>query len=190
MANRALGEIREVRVRDRKAWRKWLEKNHALSKGVRLVILHKDSNAPGIRYEEAVEEALCFGWIDGTANKRDSDSFLVLFTPRKPKSTWSKSNRQRVDKLLKHGQMTPAGLAAVELAKRVGTWTALDAIDEQVIPEDLRTAFDKQPSAWKDWQAMAPSSRRMMLAWIASAKRPETRVRRIEETVRRAAKGQ
>jgi uncharacterized protein YdeI (YjbR/CyaY-like superfamily) len=165
-----------------------LDKNHDSVKSVRLIVYHKQSKLKGIRLDEAVEEALCFGWIDGRANKRDADSFFVLFTKRSPRSSWSKSNRQRVERLLQQGRLTQAGLEAIERAKRDGTWTALDGIQAHVIPDDLQKAFDQQPSAAKSWQEMAPSSREMYLAWIANAKRPETRQRRIEETVKRAGR--
>ncbi len=188
MAKQVSSEIKEFYARDRQAWRKWLEKNHAKEKNVRLVLYHKGSKTPSVRYDEAVEEALCFGWIDSKANKRDEESYLQLFSKRNPKSKWSKSNRERVEKLIAQGKMTPAGLELIDLAKQTGTWTALDPVQESVIPEDLQQAFDRNAKAWQNFSAFPPSSKRIILEWILNAKRPETRQKRIEETVTLAAK--
>lgn len=177
----------ELYARNRLAWRRWLEKNHSKVKNVRLIIYHKASQSPGIRYDEAVEEALCYGWIDGKANRRDAETFIVLFAKRSPESTWSRSNRRRVEKMLKLGRMAKAGLETVELAKRQGTWAALAPAEELVIPDDLQQALAKQPTASRNFSTFRPSSRQMILAWITTAKKPETRQKRIEETVRLAA---
>ena len=172
----------------RKQWRKWLEKNHAKEKNVRLVLLRKNATSQGIRYEEAVEEALCYGWIDSTVNKRDEESYLIHFAQRNPKSKWSNSNKIRVAKLIKEGLMKPPGQAMIDLAKKTGTWNLLDAVENLEMPEELQTKLNKNKTALKNFQAFSPSSKKMIFNWILDAKRPETRLRRIEKTVGLAVK--
>lgn len=172
----------------RKQWRKWLEKNHAKEKNVRLVLLHKNALSPGIRYEEAVEEALCYGWIDSKVNKRDEESYFIHFAKRNPKSKWSMPNKLRVARLMKEGLMQPPGQAMIDLAKKSGTWNVLESVDELRIPEDLQKKFNKNKTACKNFQAFSPSSKKIILGWILDAKRPETRQQRIEKTIDFAAK--
>lgn len=148
-----------------------------------LVIHHKSRAVKSVYYHEAVEEALCFGWIDSVANKRDHASKYQFFTPRKPKSNWSKLNKERVEKMLSAGKMKPAGMAMVELAKKTGTWEALTDVQNSVIPWDLQEAFNKNKKALGFFNAFPPSSKRIILEWILSAKRPETRQERISKTV-------
>src|SRR5579872_3692805 len=128
------------RSKDRAAWRKWLEKNHKSSSGVWLIYYKKDSGKTRVPYADAVEEALCFGWIDSTLNPIDKDSYMQLFTPRKPKSGWSKLNKERVEKLIEQGLMTNAGLEKIEEAKLHGTWNKLDHIESFTIPPILEKA--------------------------------------------------
>lgn len=173
--------------RTRAEWRKWLATNHDRSKGIRLVLLKKDAEIPGILYSEAVEEALCFGWIDSTAGKLDEQRYTLYMSPRKPKSVWSKLNKQRIQKLVKEGRMTAPGLAKIEAAKKDGSWDQLDAIDQLVIPEDLSRKLLANADAQRNFEGFSPSSKKIILHWIASAKRQETRQKRIEETVRLAA---
>jgi uncharacterized protein YdeI (YjbR/CyaY-like superfamily) len=169
--------------------RAWLESNHASSPGVRLAVGKKGNGVTALTYDEAVEEGLCFGWIDSTTRRLDEDRFAVSFTPRKPKSTWARSNKIRVARLIAEGRMTPAGLAAIEVAKANGSWTSLDDIEALVVPEDLATALAAAPVAEAGFAAMSASARRLALHWISSAKRPETRARRIAETVAAAIEG-
>lgn len=174
---------------DRDAWRRWLEANHDRSKGVWLAIGKKGSTATRLMYDEAVEEALCFGWIDSTVRKLDAQRSQQLYTPRKPNSTWAASNKRRVDKLIAEGKMTPAGMAAVEVAKSNGSWTLLDEIEAMVMPDDLTEALAATPDAAEGWERVPVSQRKIALYWIATAKRAETRARRIAETARAAASG-
>jgi uncharacterized protein YdeI (YjbR/CyaY-like superfamily) len=167
----------------RAAWRAWLAEHHADSPGVWLIIRKKDSPQPGVTYVEAVEEALCFGWIDSKTITLDATRFRQIFTPRKPRGTWAKSNKERVARLIEQGLMTPAGLAAIELAVTNGTWTASDAGDEQIEPDDFADALAAHPAAELHWRHFSASVRKGILYWIASAKRPETRARRIARTV-------
>jgi uncharacterized protein YdeI (YjbR/CyaY-like superfamily) len=157
-------------------------------KSVWLIIYHKDSKTPSVEYEEAVEEALCFGWIDSKPNKRDADSYYLFFAKRNPKSNWSKANRERAEKMIKRGLMTEAGQAMIYLAKRMGTWVALKEVQDSVIPDALQELIGKNKKAFNNFNAFPPSSKRIILEWILNAKRPETRQRRIEETVALAAR--
>jgi uncharacterized protein YdeI (YjbR/CyaY-like superfamily) len=176
-------------VRDREEWREWLAANHATSSGVWLVMQKKGSPHPGPTYDEAVEEALAFGWIDSTTNRLDAASFKQYFSPRKARSAWAASNKARVERLIADGRMKPAGLAAVEAAKRDGSWSILDRIDSLEVPEDLREALDERPGARAGFDGLPASARKMALYWIATAKRPETRAVRIAKTVTDAAEG-
>jgi uncharacterized protein YdeI (YjbR/CyaY-like superfamily) len=172
----------------RKVWRAWLKKNHLSEKSVWLIIYHKESETSSIDYNEAVEEALCFGWIDSKPNKRDKESYYLFFAQRKPKSNWSKANKERVERMIAQGLMTKAGQQMVDLAKKTGTWDALVDVQNNVIPSDLKLLFDKNKTAYKNFQAFPPSSKRIILEWIQNAKRPETREKRVKETVELAAK--
>jgi len=176
-----------LQPKTRAGWRRWLSANHASSAGITLVIAKKGSGIAGISYEEAVEEALSFGWIDSRTNSLDETRFRLQMTPRKPGSVWSNPNKRRVEKLIEDGRMAPAGLAKIEAAKRDGSWTRLEAIDRLEIPPDLRRAFSANPQARRNFEAFNDSSKKVILYWITNAKRAETRKKRIEETVRLAA---
>jgi uncharacterized protein YdeI (YjbR/CyaY-like superfamily) len=178
----------QFNARDRSEFRAWLESNHATSAGIWLVIFKKESGTPGVSYEEAVEEALCFGWIDSRTLGMDEKRFLQLFSPRKPKSIWAQSNKARVEKLIAEGKMTPAGLEKIEAAKKDGSWTALDDIDNLVIPPDLADALASDPMAQQNFNAFNSSAKKMILGWITRTRNPETRRKRITETVDLAEK--
>jgi uncharacterized protein YdeI (YjbR/CyaY-like superfamily) len=135
-----------------------------------------------------VDEALCFGWIDSKPNKRDGDSYYQFFTKRNPKSNWSKVNKAKVANLIKEGLMQPAGLELIENAKQNGTWDALEEVDKLTLPNDLLERFATNKMARQNWEQFPRSSRRGILEWIMNAKKPETRQKRIEETVALAAK--
>ena len=177
-----------VHAVSRKEWRAWLKKNHKTERKVWLIIYHKDAETPSVYYAEAVEEALCYGWIDSRPSKRDSESYYLTFSQRNPRSKWSKINRDRIARLLKDGLVAPAGKKMVEIAKKAGTWTALDSSDKGIIPEDLAAAFSKSKKAHENFLKFPPGSRKVILEWVNSAKRPETRTKRIREVVRLAAK--
>lgn len=179
--------IQAFHARTNEEWRAWLKENAQSEKAVLLIMYHKNSNTPSVPYHESIEEALCYGWIDSKANKRDDESSYLCFTPRKPKSIWSKINKDRVEKMTGKGLMTPAGQALIDLAKKTGTWDAMTDAENAVIPDDLQKLFDKNEVAFKHFSKFAPSSKRMILQWILSAKRPETRQSRVEQTVALAA---
>lgn len=168
-------------------WRDWLARNSQSEKEIWLIIHHKDSGAPSPRYHEAIEQALCFGWIDGLHRKHDADSSRLRFTPRNPRSTWSRVNRERAANMIELGQMTPRGQALIDVAKATGTWQVVP--DDGALPEDLREPLHRNEAARAAFEGFPPSSKRLILEWIATAKRPETRQRRIDRTVALAAVG-
>jgi uncharacterized protein YdeI (YjbR/CyaY-like superfamily) len=177
--------VRTFNPANRREWRKWLAKNHTSTEPVCLVIFHKKSSAPNLSYGDAVEEALCFGWIDNKGIKRDQESMYLQFAPRKENSNWSKLNKERAEKMIHDGLMTKAGQIFIDIAKKSGKWDA--ALEADVIPTDLQKAFDKKKKAFQNFQSFAPSSKRLIIQWISDAKKPETRQQRIEKTVELAA---
>lgn len=174
-------------AKNRKAWRQWLQKNHATAQSVWLIIYRKESATPSVYYPEAVDEALCFGWIDSKPNKRDAESYYQFFSRRSPKSNWSQVNKRKVAALLEQNLMAPAGLAMVELAKQNGTWTALDKVHAIEIPPEMAAMFKQNKTAEQNFMAFPPSTKRGILEWILNAKTTETRMKRITETVSLAA---
>jgi uncharacterized protein YdeI (YjbR/CyaY-like superfamily) len=177
-----------VHPKSRSGWRLWLSRNHARSSGVWLAAYRKETGKPRVEYADAVEEALAFGWIDSKSNRLDHERTLLWMSPRKPTSGWSKSNKERIERLERLGLMTDAGRAVVDAAKRSGSWTALDAIEALEEPEDLAAALEASPAARTNFDAFPPSSKKIILSWIATAKRQETRRKRVDETVRLAAR--
>ena len=167
-------------------WRAWLADNHARAGGVWLITYRPATGKTPFSYEQAVEEALCFGWIDGQANKLDDERTMLWFAPRRPGSGWARTNKARIERLIADGRMTPAGLSKIEAAQADGSWTLLDSVERLEVPDDLAAEFDKYPDARAHFDAFPPSARRMALAWIATAKRPETRAKRVAETARLA----
>ncbi len=141
-------------------------------------------------YEGLVEEALCFGWIDSRAEKLDADRSMIRFTPRRRGSGWSRTNKERIERLDRAGLMTDAGRAVIAAAKADGSWTLLDDVEALVVPEDLAEALASRPGARDRWEAFPPSARKAMLGWIAQAKRAPTRAARVTETAERAARGE
>lgn len=180
-------ELLEVLAKDRTVWRKWLTKHHATAGACWLRIYKKGSATPSVSYAEAVEEALCFGWIDSVANKRSEEHFVLYFTERKPKGVWSKLNKTRIEKLIKAGLMTEAGLEKIKRAKENGSWSTLDKIEEGIMPDELTKALKKNKKALEYFNAFPPSARKAIYQWIISAKQAPTKEKRIKETVEKAA---
>lgn len=189
MSRTGVQELPLVEPGSRAEWHAWLVEHHATSRGIWLAVGKKGNTRTALTYDQAVEEALCFNWIDSTVNRLDADRFKQLFTPRKRGSTWSKSNKDRIARLDSEGLLTPVALAAIDAAKADGSWNLLDDIDNLVIPDDLADALAGNADAECQFHAFSASQRKMALYWIASAKRPETRARRIEQTLRAAAEG-
>lgn len=173
-------------ARTREAWRKWLETNHSRSEGVWLITYKKASGKPHLEYSAAVEEALCFGWIDSLPRKLDDQRTMLYFAPRKAGSGWSALNKQRIEKLERLGLLAMAGIAKIEAAKRDGSWSKLDDVETLAIPDDLCTEMKKYKNATAYFDAFPKSAKRGILEWISNAKRPETRRKRVEETARLA----
>ncbi len=172
-------------------WRTWLEHNHDKVKEVWLVHYKKGKAGKGISYFEALEEALCFGWIDSKLKRLDDDRFVLRYSPRNPKSVWSLGNREKVEALIASGRMAPAGLAAVEAARKNGRWDSAYTDREALpVPDDLRDALDGNRDARGNFERFATSRRNMYVRWVDSARTETTRQRRIAEVVERAASNQ
>jgi uncharacterized protein YdeI (YjbR/CyaY-like superfamily) len=174
----------------RDQWRAWLEANHESAPGVWLCSWRTATGRPACPYPEVVEEAICFGWIDSTVKRLDDDRTMQLLTRRKPKGTWTRLNRSRVEKMEAAGLMTGAGRRAVEIAKANGWWTILDPVEDLIEPSDLAAALDAQAAARRAWDGFPTSARKAMLWWVISAVKSETRARRIETIVDKAAVGE
>jgi uncharacterized protein YdeI (YjbR/CyaY-like superfamily) len=168
---------------DTTAWRDWLDRHGTTERSVWLVIHHKDSGTPSVGYREAIKHALCFGWVDSKSVRNDDTSCRLRFTPRNPASSWAATNRGRAQKLIDAGLMRPAGQAMIDLAKRTGRWDVLGAVGNGGVPEDLRERLAVDPVARRHFEAFPPSAKRLILEWIVTARRPETRERRIARTV-------
>jgi len=169
----------------RREWRSWLEKNHDKENEIWLIFYKVKTKKESIKYEEAVEEALCFGWIDSVVKRIDDEKHMQKYTPRKVKSNWSGSNKARVLKLIETGLMTESGFKAVEIAKQNGSWNRLDSVDIRIeTPLILKDALAKNDRARKRYEKLAPSRKKQFLWWIESAKRDETKEKRIKETIR------
>jgi uncharacterized protein YdeI (YjbR/CyaY-like superfamily) len=187
MVRASKAEPERYQPADRADWRRWLEENYGSSPGVWLVYYKQSSGKRSISYSDAVEEALCFGWIDSLGSTLDDERTMLLFSPRNPRSGWAKTNKARIEKLTEQGLMTEAGLKAIEVAKQNGAWDALDAAEEMQMPDDLQRALVLNEVARKNFEAFPPSSKKIIFHWIAGAKRAETRAKRVEETVTSAA---
>ena len=175
-------------AKDSKTWHQWLEKNHAVKKSVWLIYFKPGTGKTRVSYNDAVDEAICFGWIDSRPNTLDAERSMQFFAPRNRKSNWSKVNKERVARLTKEKRMQPAGLKIIEEAKRNGAWDALNDVEEMKIPVDLQRALKQNANAFTYFMAFPRSSKKNILEWIHNAKQSETRNKRIEETVRLAAK--
>lgn len=173
------------------AWRAWLDAHAATTPAAWLVLdRSRTASTVGLGYEDAVCQALCVGWIDSVVRPRDETTRYQRFSPRNPKSTWVRSNRERVARLVASGEMGPAGQALVDAAKAAGTWDLLADIEDGIVPDDVQAALDAVPAAAEHFAAFPPSARLQILTWIVTAKKPDTRARRIATTVERAARGE
>ena len=169
----------------RSGWRRWLASNSERQDGLWIVYRKKTSSLDGPVYDDLVEEALCFGWIDSRVRRVDDDRVMQWFSPRRSGGLWSAVNKERVARLIASGHMTERGQAAIDLAKADGSWSQLDDVDALIVPHDLRTALQAVPDAEAAYEALSNSAKKQYLWWIHSAKRPATRASRIEETIRR-----
>lgn len=183
-------QLEAIYACDRQSWRTWLEEHHETSLGIWLIYYKVSSGKPSVKYSEAVKEALCFGWIDSKVKSLDEERYQQIFTPRKPQSVWSKLNKQYIEELLAQGLMKAAGLEKINRAKQNGSWTTLDAIEALMIPPDLQQALATNAIANQNFQAFNNSTKKTILFWIDSAKRPETRLKRITQTLSSTAQNQ
>lgn len=179
-------EIETYYPQSQRDWRQWLEKNHQSKQSVWLIFYTKSANVPSLSWSEAVDEALCFGWIDSTKKKINDFSFMQFFSKRKPKSNWSKINKEKVQQLIDGNKMAKAGYESVETAKQNGYWIILDEVEELIIPNDLEIAFKKYKGSKDYFLSLSKSTRKMIIGWIVLAKRQETRQKRIDEVVESA----
>ncbi len=179
--------------RSRQAWHDWLAKNHGTAKGIWLAYYKKGSGKISVTYQEALEEALCFGWIDSVIRRLDEDRYAQKYTPRNLRSIWSAANKARVERLVAEGRMAGPGLAKVEAAKRNGSWDKLNEVERiglgGDLPPDLVEALAREPKAQAAFDKRPPSEKRMWGYWVLSAKKPETRAHRVSETVKRVLAG-
>jgi uncharacterized protein YdeI (YjbR/CyaY-like superfamily) len=170
-------------------WRQWLEEHHVSKQSVWVVFYKKGSSIPSLTWSESVDESLCYGWIDSVKKKRDDISSIQLFSKRKPKSTWSKINKEKINTLIESGKMTPAGMKCIETAKANGSWTILDSVEALIVPEELEEAFRLKPAAKIFYECQSKSVKKMILHRITLAKQVETRQNRIKEIVDLACEG-
>ena len=183
-------EVRDAKAfADKEAWRDWLAANHGKANHAWLFIQKKNMDGKGIEYQNALEEALCFGWIDGKLHSYDDESYILRFSPRRPRSLWSKINKEKVKELMASGRMTEAGNAKIRAAKKNGNWAAAySSKEKQIIPPDLEKALKKMPEGYAHFKAFTNSQQSMYIGWVVGAKRNETRLRRIREVVERSRK--
>ena len=174
----------EIYFKDDQEWRTWLHENHDTSDGIYLIFYKVAHPMPSMRWEEAVRVALCYGWIDSTVKSLGDGRRRQYFCPRKPKSVWSKVNKDHIKALTAAGLMHQSGLQTIALAKKNGSWEALDAVENGIVPEDLQMAFQNNPIAYKNYQCFAPGYQKSYLYWLHQAKREETRQKRISEIIR------
>jgi uncharacterized protein YdeI (YjbR/CyaY-like superfamily) len=179
-------DVEEFCPSDKKDWRDWLELNHGKKDAVWLIFFKKKSPNYNLSWSESVDEALCFGWIDSTKKGIDNEKYRQYFCKRKPKSNWSKINKDKVKTLIDQGLMKEAGFKSIEIAKENGSWTILDEVEALVIPEDLKSGFKKYKGSIEYFNSLSKSVKKQLLYWIVSAKRMETRQKRILEIVENA----
>ncbi|WP_316800270.1 YdeI/OmpD-associated family protein [Pedobacter frigidisoli] len=168
----------------RQEWREWLIQNHGSQQSVWLIYYKKKADMPTLTWDEAVDEALCFGWIDSIGKPIDDRQYMQFFSRRKPKSAWSKINKEKIERLSEQGLIMAAGSAAIETAKQNGSWSALDEVESLILPKDLTKAFGRKIAAKRFFMGLSKSRRKNILQWIHFAKRQETRSARITEVVR------
>lgn len=185
MAKSSLDSLERYYAKNRQEWHQ-LSENHETSPGVWLVYHKKNSPKSSVSYEDAVQEAIIFGWIDSKVNALDEERYMQVFTPRKPGSNWSKSNKNRVQHLIRRGLMKTAGLKKVKAAKKDGSWNFLNDIENLVVPEDLKKALNKNKTATKNFNSFTDSHKKQILYWIGTAKKHDTRLKRIKVTVKAA----
>ena len=176
--------MEKIYAQNRQEWRNWLEQNHETAREIRLVYYKLSTKKPSITYEESVEEALCFGWIDGISNGLDEESYMMRFSPRKPKSMWSVINKERVEKLMAEGKMTEAGQKLVEIAKQNGQWEAAYKLSaKQEIPKDLDDALEANEAALIFFRSLSNTNQFIYIRQLEKIKNPALRAERLQRIV-------
>lgn len=183
-------DVTRVHAETRGQWRAWLQEHHLSAPAVWLVSWKKHTGRPAVSYDDAVSEALAFGWVDSRPAKLDDDRTMLYFTPRRPGSAWSRPNKLRVEELDRAGAMSEHGREVVAAALADGSWSRLDDVEDLVVPADLAAAFDRHPGAAEQWQAFPRSVKRGILEWIVQARTAGTRDRRTEQTAALASRGE
>ena len=183
-------EVEEFYPETKQHLRKWLQKNHLTKDAVWLIFYKKHTGKPSVAWTDAVDEALCFGWIDSKGESIDKDTFRQYFCKRKPTSTWSKINKQKIETLTAKGLMTKAGFDVIEIAKQNGSWTILDEVEELIIPSELEKTFEKFENSKDYFSSLSKSKKKVLLQWIALAKTDTTRQKRIFEIAENASQKQ
>ena len=186
-----MDQLERIGFKNRNEWRNWLKENHAVAKGIWLIYYKKHTGKPTVYYNDAVEEALCYGWIDSIVKRIDNERYMQKFTHRNPKSSWSEINKQRVEKMITKGKMTEAGMRLVKIAKQNGKWN--EVIKSQLnytLSEDLLEILKKDKTAFATYEKLPPSHKKEYVGWIMSAKKEETRVWRIKKMIVMLKKGQ
>ncbi len=173
--------IETICPKSKQQWRQWLHENHDQKQSVWLIYYKKKSNVPTVNWSEAVDEALCFGWIDSKKQSIDEEKYMQFFCKRKSNSTWSKVNKTKIQRLAEAGLITQAGFDSIETAKLNGSWAILDKVEELIVPEDLDREFQKSPNSKSYFLSLSMSDRRSILQWLVLAKRQKTRLKRIHE---------
>ncbi len=179
--------IDSICPKSKQEWREWLEQNHQTKDYIWLIVYKKQSKTPTISWSDAVDEALCFGWIDSTKKAIDSEKYMQYYGKRKAKSTWSKINKNKVAQLIDQGLMSQAGFNSIEIAKSNGNWTILDEVEDLTIPNDLEKEFELHPNSKAYFLSLNKSFKKSILQWVILAKRPQTRAKRIKEIVESAS---
>jgi len=182
-------DFEEYCPRTRKDWRKWLELNHDKKEAVWLIFYKKKSTNYNLSWSDSVDEALCFGWIDSTKKTVDAEKYKQYFSKRKAKSNWSKINKDKVKALIEQGLMNVKGFKSIEIAKENGSWRFLDSVEALIIPEDLKEEFTNHKGSAEYFDSLSKSVKKGLLYWIVSAKRKETREKRVFEIAENASKG-
>ncbi len=181
-------EIEKYCPKSRADWRQWLESNHQSAQAVWLVYFKASTKLPSVSWSEAVDEALCFGWIDSTKMTIDKKSYMQYFSRRKSNSAWSKINKEKVSTLIQNKLMTKVGYESIDIAKQNGSWFILDDVEALVVPEDLKSAFVNYEGSMEFFDKLSNSDKKILLYWIISAKRKETRLKRVLEIAENASK--
>lgn len=172
--------------KNQKEWRNWLEENHVNQDSIWVVFYRKNSPKHNLGWSESVDEALCFGWIDSTKKTIDKERFIQYFSKRKAKSNWSRVNKEKVKTLIDQGLMRDAGHKSIEIAKEYGSWTFLDSVEALILPEDLAEEFSNFEGAQEFYDGLSNSAKKILLYWVISAKRKETRQKRVLEIAENA----